>query len=167
MSEVRDLVLQPLEPEAFAPYGDVLAGVGEPAAQTGWWRFWRASTYEHERGTVKLSVWTVERIPFVVDELERHLLETQAYVPRGTPYAIVVAPPSAGDMPDLDRLTAFSSDGTRGFRLHRGTWHHYPFALHESASFVTIHAREGGTADDMDMREDFEQLTGVRFRLVL
>ena len=76
MSEERELVLQPLEPEAFAPYGDVLAGIGEPAVQSGRRRLWRAFTYEHERGTVKLSVWTVERIPFVVDELERYLLET-------------------------------------------------------------------------------------------
>jgi ureidoglycolate lyase len=58
--------------------------------------------------------------------MERHFHVSQAFIPLGGEHAAVaVAPPSddPGSVPALDEIRAFLLDGSKGYVLHKGTWH--------------------------------------------
>ena len=69
--------------------------------------------------------------PLRVSWMERHFLHTQTFFPLGAPFVAVLAPPGEGELPDLDAARAFVFDGSAGLMLHLGTWHEFPFALHD------------------------------------
>ena len=58
--------------------------------------------------------------------MERHFHVSQAFIPLGGEHAVVaVAPPSAdrGSVPELEAIRAFLLEGSKGYVLHKGTWH--------------------------------------------
>ena len=80
--------------------------------------------------TLDITVATVHSRPLRVSWLERHALHTQTFIPLGgKPFALVLAPPGDGEMPDLQQTKALLFDGSAGIALHIGTWHEFPLAL--------------------------------------
>ena len=99
------------------------------------------------QGKMELQLATLARRPGEVRYLERHFHHTQTFIPlAGKPFVMVLAPPSAGDMPDLAEARAFYFDGTQGFALHIGTWHEFPFALDRQTDIVVALSAQA-TAD--------------------
>lgn len=89
--------------------------------------------------TTDLPLVLAEPRPMVIRCMERHFKHTQTFIPLdGKPFVVVVAPPSASELPDMNRARALKFDGSCGFLLHLGTWHEFPFPLEEKTSMVVI-----------------------------
>lgn len=149
------VVIQPLDPVAFAPYGDVISArsrSGKAANQGTAVRFdWAAhleSTRLGARPNLAVFRSTPKALPFRVRLLERHPCSTQAFLPMVCASFLVCVAPSAPDgSPDAARLLAFWCGPGQGVNYHRGVWHHPIVALEEEAEFAML-AWEDGGADD-------------------
>jgi ureidoglycolate lyase len=116
--------VQPLTPEAFAPYGRVVLDDRQPL--------------EMREGQFTARLMTVQRMPARLERINRHLDHSQMFVPlRGDPTVLVVAPPSV-PMEGFDptKLAAFATDGQTTVIFHTGTWHIEPRALGKDACQV-------------------------------
>lgn len=137
------LIAQPLQAQAFAPYGLVLqapAQGGRPINGGNAQRFDLAAdlqlTAEGGRPMLALFRAQARAFPHAVHEMERHALGSQSFVPLGERrFVLVVAP--AGAAPQAASLAAFVTDGRQGVTLWPGTWHHALLAV-EDGDFVVL-----------------------------
>lgn len=91
-----------------------------------------------EGGVPTLAIFQAKarQFPLAIEEMERHVLGSQTFVPLGTQRFILVvaaanSPCKAGD------LQAFVTNGQQGVVLAPGTWHHALLAV-EGGDFVVI-----------------------------
>jgi len=149
------LVPQPLTPQAFAPYGVVLAapaGVGRLINGGNAERFDLVDDLQlgAQGGRPMLALFRAQarRFPHEVTEMERHALGSQTFVPLGERrFVIVVAP--AGEAPTAaGMLEAFVTDGRQGVVLAPGTWHHALLAV-DAGDFVVIERAAAGVDCDV------------------
>ncbi|MFT3807496.1 ureidoglycolate lyase [Arenimonas sp.] len=151
------LVIEPLDREAFAPFGDVLEPgnaetVYEINAGTAQ-RFHALARVDiaGDDGAAVISLFRAQprALPFVVSQLERHPLGSQAFMPLGTaPYLVVVA-----ESPQSPPRAFFARAG-QGVNFRRGTWHHPLLALERESDFLVVD--RSGTApncDEIDLPE--------------
>jgi ureidoglycolate lyase len=143
LSSPRSLVPKPLTSTAFAPYGTVLqapGGTGRPVNGGTSQRFDLIDDLQLQGhgGRPMLAIFRARarRFPHTVDQMERHALGSQSFVPLGARrFVIVVA--CAGPAPDAHELAAFITDGEQGVTLAPGTWHHALLAV-DAGDFVVI-----------------------------
>ena len=133
--------LRPLDPEEFAPFGDVLDTRGDPdkiinAGLCG--RFHdRARLDFGPDGRAGISLFDAEPrvLPYRIDLLEHHPDGSQAFIPMHTnPWLVIVAEP--GEAPG--RIHAFRAEPGQGVNLLRGTWHGVLTPLHAPGLFAVI-----------------------------
>jgi ureidoglycolate lyase len=125
MARVHRIRIEPLTAEGFAPFGRLI-DVGDRAPDTvavsgteGW-----QVPFESGRPLVSLLRTPYQGLRFKT--MERHFHVSQAFIPLGGEHAAVaVAPPSddPANLPELAAIRAFLLDGSKGYVLHRGTWH--------------------------------------------
>jgi ureidoglycolate lyase len=136
------LIVQPMTPETFAPYGEMINDRGHVELDLN-------------GGRASVVAQTVESRPLTFDFLGRHESTEQFFAPLGGAKSIIaVAPPCAngGSLPDINRMGAFLVDGTCAFKLHRGAWHTSAFPLDQRATFLVLD-REGTLEEDYDLRD--------------
>ena len=177
MARLHQIPIEPLAAEAFAPFGrliDVGARAPDYVAASGT-QGWHVA-FEAGRPLVSLLRTPFQGLRFRT--MEHHSHVSQAFIPLGGERAAVaVAPPSA-DPPQLDSIRAFLLDGSKGYVLHRGTWHsldRFPLRPPDTR-FVMITDHE--TQDDLTaayaakkpaaltQEIDLERLFGVAIELV-
>lgn len=124
---MKTIKLKPqlLTSEAFAPYGRVIGGDahGEPDfANDGGTLGWHIDLKIAKPLYMMLRTPPADRY---VNQLERHLNVTQAFLPLGGGMATlaVAKPTDEGRLPKLEDITVFLLDGSAGYALHVGTWH--------------------------------------------
>jgi ureidoglycolate lyase len=179
MARVRTVRIEALTAEAFAPFGRLI-DVGDRAPDyvgasgTAGWHV----AFESGRPLVSLL-----RTPYQglrLRKMERHFHVSQAFIPLGGEQAAVaVAPPSAdrGDVLQLDAIRAFLLDGSKGYVLHKGTWHsldRFPlrppdtrFVMltdHETQEDLTA-AYAAGKPAALTQEVDLERVFGVTIEL--
>lgn len=122
-----EIPVHPLTPEAFAPFGDVLAATGAPDKiinQGLCGRFHdRAQLDFGPEGRAGISIFNAEprALPYLLELVERHPEGSQAFLPlHQHPFLVIVAPDEGGRP---GRPLAFLTDGAQGINLHRGSWH--------------------------------------------
>ncbi|MGA0714194.1 MAG: ureidoglycolate lyase [Gemmobacter sp.] len=138
----RRIAPEPLEPAAFAPFGDVLEAEGAPdriinAGLCG--RFHdRARLDFGPSGRAGISIFRAElrRLPLTLDLLERHPEGSQAFVPMSADGFLVVVAPDAGGQPGRPR--AFLTRPGQGVNVLRNTWHGVLTPLAGSGLFAVI-----------------------------
>jgi ureidoglycolate lyase len=138
------LSAQPLTAAAFAPFGTVIAvpadAPGRPINGGTSQRFDlladMALSAEGGRPMLALFRAQARRFPHAVDELERHALGSQTFVPLGQRRFVLVVAPAAPE-PDLGAMAAFMTDGAQGVVLAPGTWHHALLAV-DAGDFVVV-----------------------------
>jgi len=157
MPATRRLVLEALEAERFAPFGDVIDAHAECeriAINDG--RTLRhhdlARIDSGEDGEAAVSLFRAVPVDatFVLRRLERHPRASQAFINVSRrPFAVVVAPP--GDLEE-DRIRGFLASADQSVNYHRGTWHHYLLALDAPSDFVVIdRIGPGDNCDEQDL----------------
>jgi ureidoglycolate lyase len=149
----RTLAAQPLSPAAFARYGTVVqapAGAGRPINAGSAERFDLVADLQLGAGGGRpmLALFRAQarRFPHAVDELERHALGSQTFVPLGERrFVIVVA--AAGEPPAAAALAAFVTNGHQGVVLAPGTWHHALLAV-DAGDYVVVERAAAATDCD-------------------
>lgn len=140
-AEVRYLEVERPTPETIAPFGQIVGGP-TPAAQPSGFYDQQVTTWRPEfisDAETELAVCTLKRRPLRVRWMERHFKHTQVFLPLGgKPFVAVLAPPNAGELPDLDQARAFLFEGQAGLCMRLGTWHEFPFALIDDTQVVVI-----------------------------
>ena len=141
--QTRDVPLVEATPAALAACGDLLGR--HPGAKALPIRFYEGSVQTYRPvdflsdEQTELSLAHVRRRPFEVHWIERHFKHTQTFIPLGgAPFVAVMAPPTDGDLPDLDQVRAYRFDGSAGVTMKLGTWHEFPFAVEEEADIVVV-----------------------------
>lgn len=144
----REIMLRPapLTPEAFMPYGDVIAaGVSAPAAMNSerFERFDDLAGLDVD-GSIGIGIARcriADSLPRRCSSVERHPLGSQAFIPLGRfHFIVVVARP--GDPPSADDLRAFVTDGSQGVNYRRGTWHVPLIGLAAGQEFLIVDRRD-------------------------
>jgi ureidoglycolate lyase len=147
------LAAQPLTPQAFAPYGTVIAaptaGLGRPINGGNAMRFDLLDDLQlgAEGGRPMLALFRAQarRFPHAVTEMERHALGSQAFVPLGERRFVIVVARAGAAPVSCSQLAAFVTDGRQGVVLAPGTWHHALLAV-DAGDFVVVE-RAGGEVD--------------------
>jgi len=141
---MRTLLIEPLTKHAFAPFGEVIESESSAhfminSGSTR--RYHRLATVETAAPEDKaiISIFSVQALPMpmMIRMLERHPLGSQAFIPLlGQPFLIVVAP--IANLPDIDSVRAFRSNGRQGVNYHRSVWHHPVLALAGHDDFLVV-----------------------------
>jgi len=186
VSETKVIVLPVEEASAgaLAPFGDLIGRAsGAKAVSVDFYQgavTMRSPARFACDHPVEVTLASVDPRPGEVRYMERHAQHTQAFLPLGgKPFVAVMAPPGAGDLPDLTAVRAFRFDGSAGFAMHRGTWHEFPFAVEEGTDIVVLlssqtgydlHTKDAVTQEahgpDLD-KKDIVARTGHVFRFAL
>lgn len=137
------LTIQPISAAAFAPYGwlaDADGAAGRPINDGSSQRIDSVGDLQltAESGAPCLALFRASprdaRGPW--QQLERHRLGTQTFVPMGgAHYVVLVALGEA--QPDAQTLAAFAVAGHQAVTLRAGTWHHGLIAP-DGGDFVVI-----------------------------
>ncbi|ETA53301.1 ureidoglycolate lyase [Ponticoccus alexandrii] len=145
MSTIR---IQPLTPEAFAPFGEILDTAGAPDKlinQGLCGRYHDRATLDFtEAGRAGISLFRSElcRLPVTLKLMERHPLGSQAFLPMSMDgFLVVVAPDDAGKP---GTPLAFRTAPGQGINFHRNTWHGVLTPLSGSGLFAVVDRIGGG-----------------------
>lgn len=160
MAGDRVLVAEPLTPETFAPFGDVVGAAaakrGIPINQGYTIRFddLAAIDVNDRGGRICVSIFRSTPIgpPVMIRLMERHPLASQAFIPlERRPYLVVVAPPGPFD---AGAIRAFLANGDQGVNYAKGVWHHFLLALEQESDFLVIdRAGPGENLDEIALPE--------------
>ncbi len=147
---MRVIHTEPLTPESFAPFGDVMAATGAPDRlinQGFCGRYHdRAQLDFGPDGRAGLSIFKAipRSFPYLLDLVERHPDGSQAFIPMtADPFLVITAPDQDGT-PGTPR--AFLTDGSQAINFHRGTWHGVLTPLAAPGLFAVVD-RIGPTAN--------------------
>lgn len=132
---------EPLTPNAFAPYGDVLfAGSVEPRTinQGKCQRHHDLANLDISDGRAGVSIFDAEprSFPYTLDLLERHPDGAQTFVPMSQhPFLVIVASDEKGTPKNI---RAFITNGAQAINFHRNTWHGVLTPLHAPGLFAVV-----------------------------
>ena len=148
----------PLSAEAFAPFGAVLEADGKTGfdVNSDWaHQVDQNPGFAHSTGQAlpAISIYRNRPRPWpvVIDEIERHPLSSQLFVPMTTArWLVVVMPDDAAGEPDTANVRAFLANRRQGICYRPGTWHSPLIGLDAESDFFTLMWSRNPT-DDTDV----------------
>ena len=164
---VRVVVAEPLTRAAFAAFGDVIEAEGLDAMDINGGKTARfddlariETAGEGARPAISLFHTLPYALPLLAQELERHPLGSQAFVPLdGQAFLVIVAP--KGDKPSAESVRVFLTNGRQGVNYHRGVWHHSLVVLDRPSRFVVVdRAGPGPNCDVAQLDQSIEICLG-------
>jgi len=137
------LAVEPLTPESFRPFGDVVWPDPEKVVMINGGttaRFNALSSAEAlgEDATVAISIFRGEprKFPYHVDMMERHPFGSQSFSPlSGRPFLVIVAE-DMGGTPGKPRV--FKAGPGQGVNYFANVWHHPLMTLGETSDFLVV-----------------------------
>ncbi|MEW9919862.1 ureidoglycolate lyase [Marimonas sp. MJW-29] len=138
----REIRTEPLTPEAFAPFGDVLQLRPKPdklinAGLCGRHHDLAQLDFGPEgRAGISLFDATPRSLPYTLDLLERHPEGSQAFIPMSEHPFLVIAAPDDHGKPGTPR--AFLTAPHQGVNFRRGTWHGVLTPLFSPGLFAVV-----------------------------
>jgi ureidoglycolate lyase len=141
--------LEPLSPQAFAPFGDVAA------RPTGMRRRYLPTALDTADEAKAISLWissaaATATLPLRLTALERHPYSAQTFVPLDSGrYLAIVCKAGATGQPDLNTLRAFVADGRQSVTYARNVWHHSMTVLDPGMEFAVAMGMTGRGDDDV------------------
>jgi len=137
-----EIGLEPLTPEAFAAFGDVLDTAGAPdklinAGLCG--RYHDRATLDFgPDGRAGISIFNAQprSLPYRFDLMERHPEGSQAFIPMAAASFLVIVAEDEDGKPGRPR--AFLSKPLQGINFHRGVWHGVLTPLEAPGIFAVV-----------------------------
>jgi ureidoglycolate lyase len=145
---MKRLKIEPINAEAFAPFGQLL-----PPVPPGAGRQELIEELQNDRASARprLSIATTEpkALPLTALQMERHVHSSQAFTPLDCAgYLVVVAPHGDGGMPDVEKIRAFRVPGDTGINYKADTWHHPLSPLERTGRFAILTFVDGTAGDE-------------------
>lgn len=147
------LTLERLTPEAFSPFGTVIAP--DPAkarminggTTTRFHELARAEALG-EGAAVVINIFrgAPRRFPYKIDMMERHPLGSQSFSPLSPRPFLVVVAEDEGGVPSVPRV--FLAEGGQGVNYRANVWHHPLMALGETSDFLVVD--RAGPGDNLE-----------------
>jgi ureidoglycolate hydrolase len=141
VNEPKGLAVEPLNQNAFAPFGKVLSLPLNPPTGGGKnYKYW-SDLVELPGGNTSIGILQVDRNNEPIEMLEAHT-EPEMLICGGKPVIIVVAGP--GDMndphslPKTEEAMAFLLQPGQGVRYVVGAWHSIPIPLEGNGMCIFI-----------------------------
>jgi len=142
------LIVEPLEPEPFARFGEVLAVPQAPGRSY----FDRALDNLRPSARPSLSLTRKEELsslPLTAKQMERHEFSSQSFVPIAAGrWLVLVAPHAAGGGPDMRKARAFLAGPRQGITYGANVWHHPLAILDRPAEFAVYMWLDGEKGDE-------------------
>ncbi|MCL7930754.1 ureidoglycolate lyase [Halomonas llamarensis] len=139
-----ELKAQPLTPEAFAPFGDVIDTRTADYFPINAGRTRRyhdlaqvETLGENARALINIFVSQPVEMPLALDFLECHPLGSQAFMPLHEERFVVVVAPK-GETIEPKQVRAFVTDGRQGVNYAAGTWHAIQSVLEREGRFLIV-----------------------------
>ena len=153
---MANILIEPLSPQAFAPFGQVIqmAGAEHYPINNGMTeRYHDLARVElggvHARPLISLFRGQPYELPLSLKLVERHPLGSQAFYPLSDqPFLVIVAEDLSG-IPDTPR--AFLTEPGQGVNIAMNTWHGVLTPLDVEAAFLVVD--RGG--DGINLEEYF------------
>lgn len=122
----KTITAQPINTDAFAPFGDVIDTSGAPDKiinQGMCGRYHDRAVLEMNEGRAGVSLFNAEprSLPLSLEMMERHPDGAQTFIPMSEHGFLVVVAPDDGGAPG--RPCAFLTAPGQAINFHRGTWH--------------------------------------------
>ncbi|MEK9968320.1 MAG: ureidoglycolate lyase [Ferrovibrio sp.] len=141
------LVARPLTPEAFAPYGEVLAAPPDAG------RRYFGPKLENRRPQsgldFSLSTIAANHLPLRLKLFERHEYSAQVFMPVDVArYLVTVCPDTGQGRPDTAKAVSFIAPSDLGVMYAAGTWHHPMVALERTGRFSVVMWACGDAGDE-------------------
>jgi ureidoglycolate lyase len=143
------IALEPLEPAAFAPFGDVAA------RPTGVRRRYLPTSLDCAEEARTISLWissaaAIGRLPLRLTVLERHPHSAQTFIPLDAGrYLVIVCDADPAGGPDLRTLRAFLAGPHQSVTYARNVWHHPMTVLDQAMEFAVAMGMTGRGDDDV------------------
>ncbi len=144
---MRMIPAEPLCPESFLPFGQVLESPTECS------RAFYNEAIENARVNAKVnlsiaSITPLSKFPFEIQQMERHPWSSQTFIPmKVSRYLIIVAPDGTEGEPNMDEARAFLASGGQAITYRRAVWHHGMTVLDETATMAVLMWCDGGNGD--------------------
>ena len=180
MARVHKIKVEQLTEEAFQTFGQIIGPQSRPPNFQGMSgsKLWALDF--QMGGRLQFAFTWAPYLGLTFKMMEQHYGVTQSFIPMsGPPSVVAVAPPTKrGIIPKPEDFRAFLLDGTRGYVLHKSTWHSLDrFPLYPPGGDFTI-LTDWETTEDLlaspDLKGskltktvDFEEELGVTFEFVL
>lgn len=137
----RDIRIQPISAEKFAPFGDLLECAGQPDKMINQGlcgRYHDRATLDFSDGAAGISLFNAEprALPLKLGMMERHPDGTQAFIPMAHVGFLVVVAPDADGSPGTP--LAFATQPGQAINFHRGVWHGVLTPLHAPGLFAVV-----------------------------
>jgi ureidoglycolate lyase len=153
---MREIFVQPLTREAFAPFGDVIEIEGAHSFPINHGMCMRyhdlarvETTGENAKTLISLLRGKPYELPLKLEMVERHPFGSQAFVPLSqNPFLVVAAHEQPNGPSDP---VAFLTKPGQGVNIHRNVWHGILTPLEGVSDFVVID--RGG--DGINLQEHF------------
>ena len=139
---VLDCPVLDLTPDAFAPFGTVIAPEddGAPFSQAD-------AQLDLSGGRPRFYAMRVPPRGLLVKQITRHIRTTQVLASvGGKAWFLVVAAPSVAE-PKIEDPKAFRIPGDRAIMLYKGTWHAGPHFEGEPQSFFNLELADTNVVD--------------------
>jgi ureidoglycolate lyase len=142
------LIAEPLRPEAFAPFGDVLQAPPDPG------RIYYDKTLGNGRAMAipSMSVVLVSplaSLPLTAERMERHEFSSQTFIPLDVGrWLVIVAPHAKTGGPAAEKARAFLAGPGQGITYGMNVWHHPLTVLDRPACFAVFMWLEGSKTDE-------------------
>ncbi len=139
---MKEIIIQPITANAFAPYGDVIEVSGTPDKiinQGLCGRFHDRARMEFgPDGRAGISLFQAElrALPLTLDMVERHPVGSQAFLPMSMDGFLVVVAPDENGAPGTP--LAFMTKPGQGVNYFANTWHGVLTPLGGSGLFAVV-----------------------------
>ena len=139
----KPLPAQPITPENFQPYGQVIAASADGKQFDA-----EDAQLVLDRGIPRFYIMRLHSKGRKFHTITRHVQCTQCLGSlEGKEWLLAVAPPSPTPHPDLDQLVAFRIPGNCFVKLHLGTWHAGPYFDADFVDFYNLELSDTNTND--------------------
>ena len=138
---MKQLAIEPLTKESFAPFGDVIdtsnttaVSINKGLAQS----FQSLTRIDVTDGHVIANIYQSKapEFPLEIRMMERHPFGSQAFIPMNCQQWLLVV--ATGDEQAPVELKAFLAEAHQGINYRAGTWHYPLLSLHDGDTFVVI-----------------------------
>lgn len=154
------LLAQPITPELFRPYGQVMMATvdGKPFDQED-------AQLHLSEGVPRFYIMRLQQRGQSFSQITRHQRCTQCLGSlNGQEWLIAVAPPGESECPDPQSITAFRISGNCFIKLEVGTWHAGPYFKQDFVDFYNLELSNTNIVDHYTC--NLQAIYGLRFEII-